>query len=500
MSSTIFLSLILIGSVAFATEPIASFRFDGPLPETVTLGPGAHFVDSPEGRGIQPGDSFAAEIRLPDGFWKPRGTLAFRFRMDQTLRHRDERQETVRVIDGAPVPADLRRMGLHPRILLNPEDAKRFGHTDFLLTVRRQYPAGSTVGSWQFSRLDADEWYHLAIAWDAEAGRMECYVNGVVQNGMTLDPWPFHPVENPLRLGGVYRGAHMAVDSVEIYDTFLDEAAVGESLRGRDIPAPDGDTRTLHPGKIDLSGLKRTLVYEADFTKPLDLIFEDDLFDGDKRAREPKPDQWVLEGQGRAWTEGGALHLDTVAPGTKGSHVVLWHARRYPADMLLEFGMVPGNPRQGLNILFFANTALDGGSVFGLDLPKRAGNFRSYHSDRLNGYHTSYFVAASKTGHPETFFLRRTANLRKNRGFQLVSIGEGRIAGHGPGPFDVRVLKVGPRVQIEAAGGLAVDWADKGDLGQPAWGDGFIGLRQMRHSRECAYTYFRLWKIEAAGR
>ena len=140
--------------------------------------------------------------------------------------------------------------------------------------------------------------------------------------------------------------------------------------------------------------------------------------------------------------------------------------------------------------MFFAATALDGGSIFDLRQPIRDGVFKRYHTGELNSYHASYWAATQQDGTS-----RGTAHLRKNRGFDLVAAGKDFITGQGPGPHRVRVLKVDGRIDVEVDGKLAVRWVDDGRSHGPVLGDGFIGLRQMAHTRECSYTEFKVWAV-----
>jgi hypothetical protein len=73
------------------------------------------------------------------------------------------------------------------------------------------------------------------------------------------------------------------------------------------------DEREYH-GPLDLAAYDLVPIYEADFTGLLNSTIIGK--------------EWVLEGTGRAWTEGGTLH---VANG-KGDedHVVLWNTRAIP--------------------------------------------------------------------------------------------------------------------------------------------------------------------------
>lgn len=70
---------------------LIELNFDGNLHATqgtasAKLGAGARFIDSVEGKGVEPGDGAAATIAVPDASWRSAATLAFRFRPSRTLR------------------------------------------------------------------------------------------------------------------------------------------------------------------------------------------------------------------------------------------------------------------------------------------------------------------------------------------------------------------------------------------------------------------------------
>jgi hypothetical protein len=356
-------------------------------------------------------------------------------------------------------------------------------------------------GRMDLSHLKGGRWYHLAFSWDAEKGRLEAYLNGVLQEPLRLrEPYrqwkPVAKPSGPLLLGGTLGegadAARIAIDSVQLYPTFMDEEAVAAALKGRNVDPLEGEGRTKYTSPLDLTPYKLEPVHEADFTKPLNVVSEDELFEGEKRVRLPEGKDWVFEGAGKAWTEGGRLHIESLKPAEPDGHVVLWNTRVFPADFLLEFGMSPEDSNKGLNIVFFAARPKDGGGIFDLGLPRREGNFRNYHSGALNNYHVSYW-ACDAVGGP-----RRTANLRKNFGFYLPACGNDNIAGQGPGPYLVRFLKVGGKIRVETCGRLSISFDDDGTAYGPIWGDGFIGLRQMAHTHRASYTHFKVWEVQLA--
>ena len=77
-----------------------------------------------------------------------------------------------------------------------------------------------------------------------------------------------------------------------------------------------------------------------------------------------------------------------------------------------------------------------------------------------------------------------------------MSCGIDRIAGEGPGPHRVRVLKVGGKLRVEARGRIAAAFDDDGSTYGSVWGSGAIGLRQMGHTHRASYTHFKVWKVQ----
>ncbi|OHE79396.1 MAG: hypothetical protein A3G75_10730 [Verrucomicrobia bacterium RIFCSPLOWO2_12_FULL_64_8] len=250
---------------------------------------------------------------------------------------------------------------------------------------------------------------------------------------------------------------------------------------GADLSDTSDSTRGL-----DLAGMRLAPIYEADFTKPLRFVREDDLFVDGKRIRRPEGADWVLEGKtAETRVEHGCLSLQNA-----GNHLVFWNTREFPSNFLLEFGISPADPDNGLAIVFFAAKGRDGGGIFDPGQPRRDGEFKAYHSGGLDCYHSSYW-AVTPAGDP-----RGTAHIRKNYGFHIVAKGRDFISGQGAGPHRVRVLKVAGQIDVEVNGKLAVHWVDDGKNHGPVLQGGFIGLRQMSHAGECRYTHFKVWAVE----
>jgi len=168
-------------------------------------------------------------VPVPDELWRPTGTLSFRFRASRTLRftsHPEGKPERMTLVECPLLRVDL------------SEDRK---HTILKVSL----PAGGDykpAGTIFWSHLKAGKWYHLSLAWDAARGKLEAYLNGVLQEEIRLrgagKPWtpPDSPSGN-LHLGGSLgtgdRRATIAVDSAALYPTFMDEEDVAGTLSHR---------------------------------------------------------------------------------------------------------------------------------------------------------------------------------------------------------------------------------------------------------------------------
>jgi len=424
--------------------------------------------------GAEPGPSRpSADIPHSRAKFPRTGTLALRLRASRLLVPGGERA-SVNLVSSA---------GLRAAITRTPAQLQ----LDLTLDGAGGPPLS---GNALLSHLKADRWYHLAVAWDRPARRVELYLNGVLQQSIRLWVDSGRLEDTAPVFGGTLGGGAGAVtftvDTVRWYERFLREEQLATALRGSSLPALEGEGRSPYKGALDLSDYQTELLYEADFSKKLNVVNELDLFDGDRRARQPRTAEWVLEGDGRAWTEGGSAHVETTGNRNDG-HLVLWNTRRFPDNVLIEWEVSPLDSMHGLTILFFSTTPKDNhaGSIFDLSLPKRDGLFKNYHSGALNGYHLSYWAGD-----------RRTANLRKNHGFLLLSAGIDRIMGQSPGPHLVRLLKVGGQIQLEANGRTSVVYNDNGTAGGPVWTDGYIGLRQMGHTKEMSSASFKVYQVK----
>ena len=478
-----------------ADAPVARLSLDGTLEGragdrkiTARLGPGAQFVESVEGQGVEPGaEGPAVTVDVPDQLWGPEGTLMFRMRLSRTVRPAEDGVRFT-VLDCPIFKLTLVQRRTHLRLRA---DLKTKGEMTHQQAMNR-----FALGKVMLSHLKGGRWYHVAISWDCTFpdNELEMYLNGAAQAEMRPGRawfWPWRLPEDrsaPLTIGGSGGTGEdrltLAVDSIALYPVLMNAAEVRVELAGRPNFPLSGEGRWDYAGSIDLTDYELTPLYETEFDEPLNWVAEEELFDGDERVRRPEGRDWVLEGGGEAWTENGRLVVVNA-----GQHQVLWNTREFPENFLLEFGILPRDDRSGLGIIFFAGQSLDGGSPFEPGLPKREGKFGRYTRGEIKCYHTSYWATVRD-------ILRRTANLRKNPGFAMPAVGIDRIGGTGPGPHRVRLLKVGGQIHLETKGRTALLFDDDGETYGPVLEEGCIGLRQMAHSRRVSYTHFKVWKVE----
>jgi len=350
------------------------------------------------------------------------------------------------------------------------------------------------------SRLDGRKPYHLVVTWDLAEQDVRLYIQGVRQGDMSHwgadGPRIADPGKGPARFGGDARHdgnvlSPVTARQVRIYDEVLTAGQVQARAGELELPPLSGEGRTVYERGLDLNGITLSPLFETDFSKEPDWVHEETLLEGEKRVKLPKA-EWVLEGPKASLTSvDQGIRLATSAPDDrKDGHIVLWLTREVPGDFLFEYSFSPENHEKGLGIVFFNARNPNGNSLFDLDLPVRRGRFREYIIGDINSYHVSPWAADDKN-------LRRTANMRKNSGFYIVSIGNDLIGGSGPGPHTVRILKRGGHVQVESNGVLALEYKDNGKAQGPVYDQpGLIGLRFMAHSRSVVVHSLKIWKLK----
>jgi len=423
----------------------------------------------------------------------PQGAIAVSFRSSHTLRS----QAAVSDIKGpwtlpvlsSPV-ADLslqnHRQWVQLDVALQPEPGKE-----------------PVVGNILLSRLEAEKLYDLVLTWDVETRSVDLYLNGVLQTPLFIIAQRYWetppPLEGPVTLHGTLDtpadSPRLHFGDLKVYDTRPTAKTIRARAEDLNIPPLQGEGRTMYDRPLDLENLVLEPLFEADFTRPLRIIHEEELFEGDKRVRTPNGHDWVLEGSGRATATNGWLTLeaerdpDDQSVWLEKGHLVLWINRAFPQDILIDYELSPRNSEKGLNIVFFNCRPRAQGveSIFDLSLKRRGGNFGSYLWHDLNNYHISVWACPK--------VIRRTTNMRKNRGFQLTAVGNDPITGAGPGPHRVRILRHGNLIQAETMGVLSLEYRDDGVTHGPVLKDGYIGIRMMAQTESMRIRNLRVYQV-----
>jgi hypothetical protein len=205
---------------------------------------------------------------------------------------------------------------------------------------------------------------------------------------------------------------------------------------------------------------------------------------------------WKLEGGKAIGVSDGRFVLES-DPAESGAanknHLVCWLNKEVSADFLLEFSVRPRNRQDGLNIIFFNARGVGGESVFDPKLAPRDGTFKQYHSGDLKNYHVSYWASTLENGP------RNDANLRKNPGHKIVSVGRDLVT---PAPADlfqkIRLYKRGGTIRLTVDDVVSVAFDDDGKTDGPVWDHtGWIGLRQMGRTGRCEYDDLAIYPLKS---
>jgi hypothetical protein len=303
-----------------------------------------------------------------------------------------------------------------------------------------------------FPSLPGPGWHHLAVAWNANTGAINAYLDGTPYNipGSTVKPWKAHAEKgveahlSPVALADLRVSADPKI--VESLRTI-----VGEEYWGK-LDAVLG-AATLN--SFDAGSGEGKLLYSSTLAQPSDLT------------------GWRMEGVGEVSYQDGWMEMKSKNPddGLNGSFVY-WLPGTYPDRFQLSFDFkILGE--YGLNIIFFAARGPDGRNLFDPSVAPRNGRFIQYTNGDIDNYHISYF--AYMPNEP-----RRTANLRKNSGFYLVANGPLPFGKGGDGKTHSAVLrKDGPHIQMSVDGVTIIDFTDDGKRAGRVWKGGQIAFRQM---------------------
>jgi hypothetical protein len=175
------------------------------------------------------------------------------------------------------------------------------------------------------------------------------------------------------------------------------------------------------------------------------------------------------------------------SPNEEGHHV-FWCPEDFPGNFIAEWEAQNQEIDAGLCIIFFSAKGLKGESIFDVSMPKRTlGTFTDYTKGAMNDYHISYY--ANGRDNPN----RETANLRKNKGFNLVQTGEIGIPVQSTAIHKLKLIKQEGKILLFVDERKVIDWTDDGIKYGKILEDGKIGLRQMQWTH-FAYRNFKVWE------
>lgn len=441
---------------------------------------GADYVPSAEGSGVMPGLSGPAlTIPVPDGFWQARGTLEFRFALDRLVR-RSSSQLAIPLMDSPILRVTLRERSSHPVIEIGALTATGNRETAIL----------------NLTRLDPGIWYHLALAWDADGGMLAAYLNGEPQGELRPD-FPGRPWSPARRRVGVWHlggssgqgesVVRVSIDEPRIYSNIRTVEELKSELEGRAVPQLNGEARTPPAGPLDLQSYQLTTLFETDFSQPLNLVDERDLFEGRLRRTPPPETQWVFEGLGSVSVSDDRL-IVAGRPDRPALNSVLWNTLLVPDEFLLEFEVEADLTSTGSLGLFYSAMTRTVADIFDGRLVRRSGVSESYTLGALNNYQIDYASVP----------IRGTTELYRNAGQHLVAIGVNAFS-HNAGQIQsVRLLKAAGRVQLEVNGQVAIDYSEEPSVFGGPLVSGRIGLRQFTET-PVAYRNFKISKVEATA-
>ena len=253
---------------------------------------------------------------------------------------------------------------------------------------------------------------------------------------------------------------------------------------------------------LNIAALDLELVYDNNFSADDNIDFETSFVADGKRTRLPDPQaEWIAEGWGAADVCGGKLWVAPVTfedcgqiadqPGHEPSHMVVWNKNGFPADMMLEFTVNHHGSDNGLTLVFFAATGLEGKGIFDLTLPPRNGVYRNYNKGQLANYTDSYW-SRNKAPHLVARGEQYSNRVRKNPGANMLATNASRTDHCNDCDIRVRILKVGGHIAAEIDGTVVNAVTDP----EPH-GSGYIGLRSMEGVDKISYDDFKVWSAKS---
>jgi hypothetical protein len=216
-----------------------------------------------------------------------------------------------------------------------------------------------------------------------------------------------------------------------------------------------------------------TMKGTAGYIKPTKetLIYDNPL------SKEEDIKEFILEGKAEISFEHEAMCLKNELDRDMGqqANYVLWCPEDFPDNIKITWEFKPITD-EGLCILFFAASGIEGKDLFDPSLARRTGEYPQYHSGDINAFHISYF--RRKEPDERAF---HTCNLRKSKGFHLVANGADPIPGAGDCNefYQLEVRKYKGNIRFSINDLIIFEFDDDGSFFGEVLTGGKIGFRQL---------------------
>jgi len=315
-------------------------------------------------------------------------------------------------------------------------------------------------------QLPADKWINLFFVWDCKAGLFNCYINGTPYREPKAK-MPGWTVGQSDKLK-IYTGK-IPLGKISLSKKIPDEKFISKKV-GKYIRSLDEFMGAADLGILNVENKKGKLLYENTLNSKKCL------------------DRWIVEGPAEYNFKDGWLNIQSKQPDGNHitGHIVMWCPEDFSGDFIAEWEVQIVN-KYGLCIVFFDASGDNRKSIFDPSLAKRNGVFKQYTNGDINSYHISYY-AATPLG------VRSMSNLRKNKGFYLVSNGPTGIEYGSKEIHKITLIKEGGHIQLAVDGKKIIDFTDDGKTYGPVWNYGKIGLRQMKWTN-AKYRNFKVYSL-----
>lgn len=399
---------------------------------------------------------FHAELPVKIELFKefgPKGSLMFWFKPDREyLPGKGVGRESIPLVAlGEVVRVSLEQQGNAINFFARWDDSVDTAIDRHIRVLMPGFPGGA--------------WHHFALHWDEKEGLINAFLDGTpfYWTDQRVTAWT-NPSSRTLTL----HADRFAIAEVQLEERPFApddlQSIVGQENLGK-LNALLGSQNL---GMLNTDSLNGQTLYKTNMASAANM------------------EGWRLEGPGEVTYEDGWMVMQSLRPDGPEGHVVIWCPVDFPDNFAAEWEFQLLS-EEGLCIAFFSAKGRNGEDIFDPSLQPREGIFGRYVEGDIDSYHISYF--ADTPLNP-----RRTTNLRKNHGLNLVASGPAGVQPNSSANHKVTLVKQGSRIRMAVDGRLIIDFADDGKTFGPALRDGKIGLRQMQWTKG-RYRNFRVSEL-----